>query len=123
MDPGFHIPVPILRMFDVEATVRFYVDYLGCTLDSQEGTGDGPAWLEVSRGPLKLLLSSHHGDGTPGTAILVDVDDVQALHDELHSKDYPYFNPGIEEHGPGLELVLLDPASNQLRFFEGPSSN
>jgi hypothetical protein len=26
--------------------------------------------------------------------------------------------PGIEPHGVGREMVLLDPASNQLRFFE-----
>lgn len=25
--------VPILRMFDVAATIRFYVEYLGCSLD------------------------------------------------------------------------------------------
>lgn len=25
--------VPILRMYDVAATIRFYVDYLGCSLD------------------------------------------------------------------------------------------
>lgn len=29
--------VPILRMYDVAATIRFYVDYLGCSLDWQSG--------------------------------------------------------------------------------------
>ncbi len=32
-------PIPILRMFDVEATKRFYLDYLGCELDWEEGGG------------------------------------------------------------------------------------
>ena len=27
--------VPIPRMYDVAATIRFYVDYLGCSLDWQ----------------------------------------------------------------------------------------
>ena len=108
-------------MFDIEATVRFYVDYLGCRLDWQEGSGDRPVYMEVSRGPLKLHLSSHHGDGTPGTAVLVVVDDVRRLQAELHAKGYPYLNPGIEEHGAGVEMVLLDPASNQLRFFQRPA--
>jgi hypothetical protein len=48
------------------------------------------------------------------------VDDVEALHAELHAKDYPFLKPGIEPHGRGREMVLLDPASNQLRFFERP---
>jgi hypothetical protein len=29
-----------------------------------------------------------------------------------------FMKPGIEPHGVGREMVLLDPASNQLRFFE-----
>jgi len=52
-------------MFDVEATKRFYLDYLGCQLDWEEGEGDCPVFMQVSRGPLVLNLSSHHGDGTP----------------------------------------------------------
>lgn len=117
-DPGLHGCVPILRMFDVAATRRFYVDYLGCNLDWQEGEGDRPVFLQVSRGPLVLNLSSHHGDGTPGTAVLVETTDLAALHAELATKAYPYLNPGIEPHGRALEMVLLDPAANQVRFFQ-----
>ena len=116
-----HAPIPILRMFDVEATKRFYLDYLGCELDWQEGEGDRPVFMQVSRGPLVLNLSSHHGDGTPGAAVLVLVDDVEALHAELKDKGYPFLSPGIEPHGVGREIELLDPASNQIRFFQrGP---
>ena len=60
-----HAPIPILRMFDVEATKRFYLEYLGCQLDWQEGDGDRPVFMQVSRSPLVLNLSSHHGDGSP----------------------------------------------------------
>ena len=35
-------------MFDVEATKRFYLDYLGCQLDWQEGEGDRPVFMQVS---------------------------------------------------------------------------
>ena len=94
-------------MFDVEATRRFYVDYLGCELDWQEGGGDGPVFIQVSRGPLVLNLSSHHGDGTPGTAVLVETEDVAALHAELHDKGYPFLNPGISPHGSGREMTRL----------------
>lgn len=108
-------------MFDVDATRRFYLDYLGCTLDWQEGDGDSPIFMQVSKGALVLNLSSHHGDGTPGTVVLVEVDDVDSLHAQLGTRGYPYLNPGIEPHGAVRELVLLDPASNQIRFYQRSS--
>jgi predicted enzyme related to lactoylglutathione lyase len=114
--------VPILRMYDVEATMRFYVDYLGCSLDWQEGEGDRPVYAQVSRQGLRLHLSSHHDDGTPGTAVLVVVRNLDALHADLHKRGYPFLNPGIEPHGPGREMQLIDPASNRIRFYEPASS-
>jgi catechol 2,3-dioxygenase-like lactoylglutathione lyase family enzyme len=110
--------IPILRMFDVELTKRFYVDYLGFELDGEEGDPDGPYWMTVERDGVRFHLSSHHGDGTPGAVLLFVVDDVAALEAELHSRDYPFFNPGVGEHGAGLEMTVLDPASNQIRFFQ-----
>jgi catechol 2,3-dioxygenase-like lactoylglutathione lyase family enzyme len=114
--------VPILRMFDVAATKRFYVDYLGCTLDWHDGPEDeaaGPAYMQVSRAGLTLHLSSHHDDGTPGSAVLVHAGDVAALHAELRGRGYPFLNPGLEPGpGGGREMQLIDPASNRIRFFE-----
>jgi ribosomal-protein-alanine N-acetyltransferase len=111
--------VPILRMFDVGATKRFYVDYLGCALDWEDGEAEGPVYMQVSRGEMRLQLSSHHDDGTPGSAVLIVVRVVDELHRELGGKGYPFLNPGIEP-GPagGREMQLIDPASNRLRFFE-----
>ena len=111
--------IPILRMFDLVATKRFYVDYLGCTLDWQDGEGDGPVYMQVSRGDLVVHLSSHHDDGTPGSAVLVETRGVDALPAELRERDYPFLNPGVGP-GPagGREMQLIDPASNRLRFFE-----
>jgi catechol 2,3-dioxygenase-like lactoylglutathione lyase family enzyme len=117
-DHGMRQAIPVLRMYDFEATRRFYVDYLGFSLDWQEGEGDRPIYVRVSRGPVALHLSSHSGDGTPGTAIVIQVDDVEALHRELRAKHYPFMNPGIEPRGIGREVAVLDPASNQIRFFE-----
>jgi catechol 2,3-dioxygenase-like lactoylglutathione lyase family enzyme len=110
--------IPILRMFDVDATRRFYVDYLGFELDRREGDGDGPVFMQVSREDVHINLSSHHGDGTPGAVVIVVVDAVDGLHAELHAKDYPFMKPGIEPRGIGREMTVLDPASNQIRFFQ-----
>jgi hypothetical protein len=53
---------------------------------------------------------------------VIQVDDAAALHRELHSKGYPFMNPGIEPRGIGKEVTVLDPASNQVRFFEAGST-
>lgn len=119
MDISLGPVVPILRMFDVDTAGRFYVDYLGCAVDWEDGTGDRPIYLQVSRGPLVLHLSSNHDDGTPGSAVLIEIAGIDALHAELAAKQYPFLNPGIEE-GPadGREMQLIDPSSNRLRFYE-----
>ena len=117
-DHGMRPAIPVLRMYDVDATKRFYIDYLGFSLDWQEGEGDRPVYMRVSRGPVALHLSSYPGDGTPGAAVVIQVDDVERLHGELHGKDYPFMNPGIEPRGIGREVAVLDPAANQIRFFE-----
>ena len=115
--------VPILRMFDVAVTKRFYVEYLGCALDWQDGEADRPVYMQVSRGDLVLHLSSHHDDGTPGSAVLVQTRGVDALHAELRERGYPFLNPAVGPGpGGGRELQLIDPASNRLRFYERPRS-
>jgi catechol 2,3-dioxygenase-like lactoylglutathione lyase family enzyme len=117
----FDAVVPILRVFDVDAAKRFYVDYLGCSLDWEDGEGDQPVYLQVSRGDLVLHLSSHHDDGTPGGAVLIETRGVRELHAELRRKAYPFLNPGLEPApGGGQEMQLIDPFANRLRFYERP---
>ncbi|MER0240533.1 glyoxalase superfamily protein [Streptomyces sp. HSW2009] len=112
--------VPILRVFDRAKAHEFYVDYLGCTLDWEHRFApDLPAYAQLSRDALVLHLSEHHGDGTPGTAVYVELDGVRALHAELTAKQYPFLRPDLEEDEEiGLSLTLLDPFGNQLRFAE-----
>lgn len=111
---------PVLRAYDIERTLHFYVGYVGFKLDWQEGDGRGPTYAQVSLGPLELHLSTHHGDGTPGTVLVIEIVAIKTFLSELHSKDYPFMNPGLDP-GPGenmLSTELLDPAGNMLRFFE-----
>ena len=112
---------PVLRIFDVPLARSFYVDYLGCSLDWQDGDeAAGPVYLQVSRGPFVLHLSTHHGDGTPGGVVLIEVRGIKELLSELHSKGYAFMNPGLDE-GPGEHMVsteLIDPFGNLIRFFE-----
>ena len=49
---------------------------------------------------------------------MIQLDDVEGFQRELAEKDYPFMNPGIEPRGIGRELVVIDPVSNQIRFFQ-----
>jgi extradiol dioxygenase family protein len=89
MTPTFSQVVPVIRMFDVNATIRFYCEYLGCQIDWQEGEGDRPIYLQVSRDNLVLHLSSHHCDGTPGTVVYVETKDAESLHRGVAYKKVP----------------------------------
>ncbi len=111
---------PVLRIFDRDKAVEFYVDYAGFTLDWEEGEEGGPQYLQVSMGPLQLHLSNNHDDGTPGGVLVIEVTGLLAYDEELNAKEYPYLYPAVSP-GPGehmISLELIDPFSNRLRFFE-----
>lgn len=116
----FKPPTPILRIFDEVKAKEFYLDYLGFKLDWEHRFAEGlPLYCQVSRKSCLLHLSEHHGDGTPGTRIRVECDDVTAYHRELQSKTYKYLNPGIgEQPWAKKEMCLSDPFGNMLIIFE-----
>lgn len=111
---------PILRIFDEEKARAFYVDYLGFTADWEHRfEADMPLYVQVSRGPVVLHLSEHHGDCTPGAAIRIGVRDLDALHRELTAKPYRFQRPGIEDRSWGTrEVALTDPFGNRIIFYE-----
>jgi catechol 2,3-dioxygenase-like lactoylglutathione lyase family enzyme len=120
MTISFKKTVPILRMFNVEKAKEFYVGYLGFTLDWEHRFPDAaPIYMQVSRAGLVLHLSEHYGDGTPGSAVYVDMEGVEELHREITAKNYGYLRPGLNRTPWNtLSLNLLDPFGNMLRFNE-----
>ena len=112
--------IPILRMFDVAKAREFYVEYLGFSVDFEHRFHDGaPLFMGVSRDGIALFLSEHHGDGTPGTHVVIDMTGVEELHRELQAKKYRYMNPGIQVQEWGTrELTVYDPFNNYVTFSE-----
>jgi catechol 2,3-dioxygenase-like lactoylglutathione lyase family enzyme len=81
---GFVRTIPILRMFDVEKAKEFYAGYLGFHVDWEHRfAGVAPVYMQVSRAGLTLHLSEHYGDGTPGSAVYVQMEGVEEFHREL----------------------------------------
>ena len=110
---------------DVEAAVEFYTRHLGFTL----GTSMAPAFADVRRGALRLLLSgpaSSAGrpmpDGRqpePGgwNRIHLIVDDIQSEVDRLRAEGLTFRNDVIK--GPGGSQILLDdPSGNPIELFQ-----
>jgi hypothetical protein len=112
--------IPILRIFDVAKAKEFYVDFLGFTIDWEHRFGDNfPLYAQLSRAGLKLHLSEHHGDASPGSTVFIWMRGIAAYHRELTAKDYRYYRPGLEEAPwDAKSMEVGDPFGNKLRFSE-----
>lgn len=114
--------VPVLRIFDVSRAKEFYLEYLGFDLDWEHRFEPRlPLYCQVSRAGCVLHLSEHHGDGSPGVVVYVEVRGVREFHAELGGKDYPYLSPGIDVDEIGTCLEVTDPFGNRIRFNEPPT--
>jgi catechol 2,3-dioxygenase-like lactoylglutathione lyase family enzyme len=110
---------------DVERAIDFYTTHLGFTL----GRNASPAFAEVLRGPLRLLLSGPTSsgarplpDGTtpaPGgwNRIHLIVDDISRDVERLRAAGLNFRSDIIS--GPGGQQVLLqDPSGNLIELFQ-----
>lgn len=112
--------VPILRSFDEGKAREFYVDFLGFSIDWEHRFEPGlPLYMQVSRAGIVLHITEHHGDGSPGANVRIDITGLHDLHAELIAKRYKNMRPGLEtpEWG-GTEMTVIDPAGNRITFCE-----
>lgn len=111
--------VPIVRIFDVEKAKEFYIGFLGFTVDWEHSYGDNfPLYMQISRSGLKLHLSEHSGDATPGGNMCVYMTGIRDFHRELSARNYRYMKPGLEDEGGRLQVEVTDPFNNRIRFME-----
>lgn len=115
--------VPILRSFDEARAKAFYLDFLGFQVDWEHRFEPGaPLYMQISLEDLRLHLSEHHGDGTPGSAVFVQMTGLEDFHRRISARDYPNMRPGIEA-APwgGRMMMVIDPFASRLTFWEpGP---
>lgn len=113
---------PILRMFDYDKTMAFYVGWLGFKVNWEHREGDAPLYMEVALGDIVLHLSEHHGDCCPGARLYIeDFKGLAAYHKEIMAKEYKYNRPGIERsfwRPKTVCMEVIDPAGNRLTFNE-----
>lgn len=114
---------PVLRIFDYDKTIEFYVDWLGFNIDWTHTFEPGaPKFMQASLRDVVLFLSEHHGDGSPGVHLTID--DFKGLadyHAQLIAKKYKYNGPGLEIpfwDENSITVTVIDPVGNQLTFTE-----
>jgi catechol 2,3-dioxygenase-like lactoylglutathione lyase family enzyme len=110
---------------DVQAAIDFYTTHLGFTV----ANAFPPAFADITRGPLRLLLS---GPTSSGARTLPDgrqpvaggwnrihliVDDIQAEYDRLDAAGVPFRSEIIKGPG-GQQVVLDDPSGNPIELFQ-----
>ena len=110
---------------DVAASLDFYTTHLGFT----ELTSFAPAFADVARGPLRLLLS---GPSSSGARALPDgrqpvaggwnrihliVDDIEAEVERLEAAGVTFRSAVISGPG-GKQIVLDDPSGNPIELFQ-----
>jgi catechol 2,3-dioxygenase-like lactoylglutathione lyase family enzyme len=108
---------------DVQAAVDFYTGHLGFTLN----TSAAPAFADVVRGPLRLLLSGPASSGaraTPDDAstagrnrIHLVVDDLDTEITRLRNANLPMRSDVITGPG-GRQVLLADPDGNLIELFQ-----
>jgi catechol 2,3-dioxygenase-like lactoylglutathione lyase family enzyme len=110
---------------DVKAAIAFYTTHLGFQLISDQS----PAFADVSRGDLRLLLSgptSSAGrsmpDGrrpTPGgwSRIQLIVDDIESEVARLRAAGVPFRNEIVRGPG-GAQVLIEDPSGNPIELFK-----
>lgn len=115
---GFGKIIPILRSFDEARARDFYLGFLGFKIDWEHRFApDLPLYMQVSLGECTLHLSEHHGDATPGSAVRIHTDELDALHARLTAARYKHARPGIEQMAWGTrEMAVADPFGNRLVF-------
>jgi catechol 2,3-dioxygenase-like lactoylglutathione lyase family enzyme len=110
---------------DVDAAVAFYVEHFGSSLL----TNQAPAFADVARGNLRLLLSGPRSsaarpmpDGRqPGPGgwnrIHFVVDDLASEVERLRAAGVTFRNEIIKGPG-GSQIVLDDPSGNPIELFQ-----
>ena|SRR5260221_4972006 len=111
---------PVLRIFDVQKAKEFYIDWLEFKLEWEHVFEENfPVYMEVSKDNIKIHLTEHHGDCTPGSKIFITCNNIQEYCEKLKAKNYKFYKPGVEKtFYNALCMDVTDPFGNRLSFNE-----
>lgn len=113
--------IPIFRIFDTTKAEDFYIGWLGFQKNWEHRFAENaPLYMEIQLGDIRLHLSEHHGDCSPGARIFIDAfEQIEDFHKELLKKNYRYNRPGLEQAFWDKQtkvVEVIDPFGNRITF-------
>lgn len=116
--------VPVVRCRHMAASLRFYTEVLDFEVSGGFPELADPSFNILKRGDDTLFLSSHRGDGEFGQAVVLLVENVDALHRAFKFRglrtpdnpDSPVHQGPIDQTWGTREFYVDDPDGNTLRF-------
>ena len=106
---------PILRVENLEASRRYYIQTLGFSLD-----WDTDGAISVSRDRKSIMLCEGE-QGQPGTWLWIGVEDADALYAEFLAKGAHIRSPP-QNFSWAYEFEVADPDGHVLRIGSAPKS-
>jgi len=112
------LAIPLLHISDPLLAEIFYCDKLGFTkrFDYRPFGADGPCYFGMMRDDIRIHLSSFPEDGKAGNAVVLVVDDVDALYKEYSQKGIRIALPPTDQSWGNREMYIMDADNNSIRF-------
>jgi lactoylglutathione lyase len=120
--------VPFFHVTDIEASLRFYVDGLGCIMTDQWLPAGRVRWCWLQLGDAALMLQQYWRDGRPagapdgplgqGVSICFMCADAIAIYRELVSRGITAQRPFV---GNGLWVTSVSDPDGYRLDFESPT--
>jgi catechol 2,3-dioxygenase-like lactoylglutathione lyase family enzyme len=109
--------IPILRVKNLAASIRFYVDLLGFKVNWEADD----AMASVSRDGCAIMLCQG-AQGQPGTWIWIGVEDIEPLFDDYLAKGVT-IRQRPTNHEWAYEMCIEDPDGHRLRIGSDPKKD
>jgi len=112
------LAIPLLHVSDPVSAEQFYCDQLGFekTFTYRPFGEPGPCYLGLIRDGVRVHLSSFPEDGIAGNAIVLIVDNVDALFREFALKAVKIDLEPTDQSWDNREMYVSDSDNNSIRF-------
>lgn len=120
--------VPLLQVFDMPTSIRFYRDILGFEVMESSSPGENCDWAWLRRENVELMLNTaYESDQRPptpdppriaahdDTILFFGCPDVDAAYEHFREKGFPVDKPAVQDYGM-KQLYVHDPDGYNLCF-------
>lgn len=114
--------IPVLRVFDYDTAIDFYVNWLGFKIIWEKKPDDGPFQIGLSLKEIVLHLIQYPDKGGLGTWVLIKDFKNMVPYRKIISLKGSKFTKPVLKQVPGepntLSMVMVDPFYNRIEFRE-----